>query len=163
MAEISVANTARAVREGSAEDRTLIIERVFKAPPERVFEAWTDPAILVKWWGPEGFGTKPAECAMDVREGGAWRTVMRTETGEAHTVSGVYREIAPPKRLVMTWGWQQPDGTRGHETIVELNLEPAPEGTRLRLVQRVFQSIEQGDNHRKGWSSSFNKLDRLFA
>jgi uncharacterized protein YndB with AHSA1/START domain len=163
MADTTEANAARAVREGSVEDRTLVIERVFKAPPEQVFNAWTDPEILVKWWGPEGFGTKSAECTMDVREGGAWRTVMRNQRGEAHTVSGIYREISPPERLVMTWGWQQPDGTRGHETTVELSFEPAPGGTRLRLVQRVFASADQRDSHRMGWSSSLNKLEAHFA
>ena len=161
MADAIEANAARAVREGSTDDRTLVIERVFKAPPEQVFAAWTDPKILVGWWGPEGHHMP--ECAMDVREGGEWRTVMQNQSGETHTVSGVYREITPPKRLVMTWAWQQPDGSRGHETMVELSFEPTPGGTRLRLVQRVFANVEQRDNHRMGWSSSLDKLDALVA
>jgi uncharacterized protein YndB with AHSA1/START domain len=161
VADVSDTDRADAVGTGSAEDRTLVIEHVFKAPPEQVFAAWTDPAILAAWWGPETFHTP--EYAMDVREGGAWRTVMRNEKGEAHIVSGVYREIAPPRRLVMTWGWQQPDGARGHETTVELDFEPVADGTRLRLVQRVFATVENRDGHRMGWQSSFSKLDRLIA
>ncbi len=161
MADGVTANSAKAVREGSPDDRTLVIERVFKAPPDEVFKAWTDPQILVQWWGPEGHHVP--EYAMDVREGGAWRSVMMSDKGEAHTVSGVYREIAPPKRLVMTWAWEQPNGGRGHETVVELSFEPAPEGTRMRLVQRLFQSVEQRDNHRLGWNSTFNKLEALSA
>jgi uncharacterized protein YndB with AHSA1/START domain len=159
VADVSDASGARAAGDNGTGDRTLVIERVFRAPPEEVFAAWTDPAILVEWWGPEGYRTP--EHAMDVREGGAWRTVMRNASGEAHVASGVYREIAPPKRLVMTWGWQQPDGTRGHETTVELDFEPVPDGTRLRLVQRVFATVENRDGHRMGWSSSFNKLEAL--
>ena len=159
MADTIEANSARAVREGSTDDRTLVIERVFKAPPEQVFAAWTDPKILAEWWGPESFHTP--EYVMDVREGGAWRTVMRNQSGEAHIASGVYREITPPKRLIMTWGWQQPDGTRGHETEVALSFEPVAEGTRLRLVQRVFATVENRDNHRMGWSSSLDKLEAL--
>lgn len=155
MADVSNADNA------PAGDRTLVVERVFKAPPERVFAAWTDPAILVEWWGPEGYQTP--EYVMDVREGGAWRTVMRNEKGEVHIVSGVYREIAPPRRLVMTWGWQQPDGTRGHETTVELDFEAVADGTRLRLVQRVFVTAEHRDNHRMGWQSSLDKLAVLLA
>ena len=142
-----------------ARERTLVIERVFKAPPAEVFAAWTDPEVLVKWWGPETFGT--SDYALDIREGGAWRTVMRNPKGEAHTVSGVYREIAPPTRLVLTWGWEQPDGSRGHETTVELSFEPVPDGTRLRLVQRIFATPDQRDSHRMGWQSSFNKLEEL--
>jgi len=152
-------NAAAAVREGAERDRTLIVERVFKAPPERVFNAWTDPAILVKWWGPEGYTTP--DCDMDVRPGGAWRTRMTGPDGD-HVVSGIYREIVPPKRLVMTWGWER-DGERGHVTEIDLTFEPAPEGTRVRLVQRVFQSVEARDLHNMGWSSSFNDLDKLFA
>jgi uncharacterized protein YndB with AHSA1/START domain len=80
-------------------DCTLIIERVFNAPPAEVFAAWTDPAILTRWWGPEGHSTP--ECDMDVRPGGAWRTKLIGPDGD-HIVSGVYREIAPPSRLVFT-------------------------------------------------------------
>ena len=86
---------------------------------------------------------------------------MRNEKGEAHTASGVYREIDPPKSLVMTWGWQQPDGRRGDETVVEISFEAVPDGTRLRLVQRIFNTTDNRDNHRMGWQSSFNKLEAL--
>lgn len=152
-------NTATAAGQGSEQDRTLIIERVFKAPPDQVFKAWTDPEILVKWWGPEGFTTP--ECAMDVRPGGAWRTKMVGPDG-AHTVSGVYREIAPPKRLVMTWGWEA-DGQRGHETVVDVTFEPVSGGTRMRLVQSLFDSVGERDQHNMGWGSSFNDLDRVLG
>jgi uncharacterized protein YndB with AHSA1/START domain len=155
-------NAAQAMRQGTEADRTLVIERVFKAPPERVFQAWTDPQILVKWWGPEGFGTP--DCTMDVRAGGAWRTHMASPKGDAHIVSGVYREITPPTRLVMTWGWELDDGSRGHETLVELTFEPAADGnTKGALVQSLFQSVEQRDSHNMGWNSSFNDLDRMLA
>jgi uncharacterized protein YndB with AHSA1/START domain len=139
--------------------RTLVIERMLPAPPERVFRAWTDPAFLVRWWGPEGFTTAPGH-AIDIRPGGSYRTTMVSQKGESHTVSGTYREIAPPRRLVFTWGWER-DGQRGHETIVEITLEPAGDGTRLRLVQRLFQSAEQATNHRMGWTSSLNDLERV--
>ena len=147
--------------EADITERVLVIDRVFKAPPERVFAAWTHPAILVKWWGPQGYHTP--ECAMDMREGGAWRTVMRNAEGAAHIVSGVYREIAPPHRLVLTWGWEQEDGSRGPETTVELDFEPAPDGTRLRLRQHVFNTTENRDGHRMGWTSGLDKLDALLA
>ena len=160
MADAIEVNSATAVSAGKAE-RTLVIERVFKAPPDKVFAAWTDPAILVKWFGPEGFSVP--EHSLDVREGGAWRTVMISPKGEPHTASGVYREIAPPRRLVMTWAWDQEDGKRGHETILELTFRPVAAGTELRLVQSLFQDKDRRDGHDQGWSSSFNKLDRLLA
>jgi len=160
MADTIEVNSAAAVSEGRA-DRTLVIERVFRAPPEAVFAAWTDPAILVRWFGPEGFSVP--EHALDVREGGAWRTVMLSPKGEPNIASGVYREIAPPRRLVMTWAWDQQDGRRGHETILELTFSCDPAGTRLRLVQSLFQDKDRRDGHDQGWSSCFNKLDRLLS
>lgn len=141
-------------------DCTLVIERIFKATPAEVFEAWTDPETLVSWWGPEGVTTP--EYSLDVRPGGAWQTHMVAPDGD-HIVSGVYREIAPPSRLVFTWGWQQKDGSRGHETEVTVTFQPVAGGTRMRLVQSLFLSKEQRDAHNLGWSSSFNDLERMFA
>jgi uncharacterized protein YndB with AHSA1/START domain len=141
-------------------ERTLVIERVFNATPDRVFRAWTDPAVLVKWWGPEGFTTP--ELSLDVRPGGTWRTVMRAPNGSTHPVSGVFREISPPSRLVLTWAWEE-DGKRGHETEIELTFSAVESRTHMRLVQRVFQSREWRDRHRHGWAPSLDKLARLFG
>jgi len=153
-----ILNSAQGVHENeTAEDRTLVLERVFRASPEKVFEAWTDPAILVKWWGPAGY-TIP-ECELDARPNGAWRTVMLNDEGSRLEISGVYREVRHPSRLVMTWAWTQPDGGRGHETEIVVTLENVPEGTRLKLVQSVFDSIDQRNNHNMGWTAIFDSLD----
>lgn len=140
------------------DDRVLRMERVFAADPERIFDAWTDPQKLVRWWGPEGI-TVP-RCEMDVRENGAWLTTMRNEKGEDHIVSGVYRIIDPPKRLVMTWAWHYDGARTGHETELSITLEPVDGGTRLILVQQTFKESEHRDNHRRGWTSTFNDLAR---
>ncbi len=98
---------------------------------------------------------------LDVRPGGRWRTTMRSPDGKLRTVSGVYNTIEPPRRLVFTWGWDDDNGVRGHETEVTVTFEPTPGGTRLKLVQQVFQDREVRDLHNGGWASSFNKLQRL--
>jgi uncharacterized protein YndB with AHSA1/START domain len=143
------------------DDRTLVVERVFNTSPERLFDAFVKPQLLAQWWGPEG-STTPAH-SLDVRPGGQWWTTMQVPDGGQFTCSGEYRRIEPPKRLVFTWGWRQPDGSRGHETVVDISLEPVPGGTRLTLVQKTFQNAEERDNHNKGWTSSFNDLARLFG
>jgi glutathione S-transferase len=148
------------IAKEDAAERTLVIERVFPASPERVFRAWTDPAVLAAWWGPEGYTTP--EFAFDLRAGGAWRTVMQSPEGNPHPVSGVYREVDPPRRLVLTWAWEE-DGKRGHETEIEITFAPAEKGTRMRLVQRIFQSGAARNRHDQGWTQSFAKLARLFA
>jgi uncharacterized protein YndB with AHSA1/START domain len=137
----------------ATDERVLELERLIAAPPERVFELWTEPELLVKWWGPEGYDVP--EHALDVRPGGHWRTTMRSPEGKRVTVSGVYRVIEKPRRLVFTWAWDQDDGSRGHETEVTVTFAAAPGGTRLKLVQQTFQSQEVRDRHRHGWTSSF--------
>jgi uncharacterized protein YndB with AHSA1/START domain len=152
-------STASPAPSASETERTLLMEHILAAPPADAFRAFTDVELVKQWWGPEGF-TAP-EASLDVRPGGAWRIRMTGPDGE-HVVSGTYREITPPKRLVMTWAWET-DGKRGHETVVDVTFEAMGSGTRLRLVQRLFETAEQAANHRWGWTSTFKSLDRLFA
>jgi len=142
-------------------DDVLSIERLIPAPPQKVFDLWTDPEKLVQWWGPEGFKI-PAH-ALDVRPGGRWRTTMKSPDGSLHTVSGVFRTVDPPNRLVFTWAWDDDKGLRGHETEVIVTFHAAPGGTRLTLVQQNFENAASRDNHGKGWASTFNNLERLAA
>src|SRR5512142_2051607 len=85
-------------------DRDYTITRVFDAPRELVFEAWTDPAHFTHWFGPYGFTTPLSTISLDVRPGGAWRATMIATDGAQAPIDGVYREVAKPKRLVFTTG-----------------------------------------------------------
>lgn len=134
-------------------DKVLHLERLIAAPPERLFALWTEPDQLVKWWGPEGFDVP--ESALDVRVGGHWCTTMRAPDGRLLTVSGVYRVVDPPNRLVLTWAWHDDNGVRGHETEIAITFQLAPGGTRLTLVQQTFATAEARDRHSHGWLSSF--------
>ena len=140
-------------------DNVLVLERLIPAPPERVFEYWTEPELVAKWFGPGDFDVPSSD--LDLRPGGKGRTTIRSPEGELRTVSGVYNTIDPPHRLVFTWAWDSDDGVRGHETQVTVTLEPTPGGTRLRLVQEDFQNREVRDRHNGGWTSSLSKLQRL--
>jgi uncharacterized protein YndB with AHSA1/START domain len=142
-------------------DKVLRMARLIATTPERLFELWTDPEELAKWWGPEGFAT-PAY-AMDVRPGGRWQTTMRRPDGTEHVVSGIYRAIEPPRRLVFTWGWDDDAGMRGHETEVTVTFEPAPGGTRMTFVQQAFADADSRNRHEHGWGSSFVCLAREVA
>ena len=84
---------------GTGQDpRSIIMTRVFDAPRELVFEAWTDPKHLLQWWGPNGFTTTIR--AIDVRPGGVWRFVMHGPCGVDYENRIVYNEIVKPERLV---------------------------------------------------------------
>ena len=143
------------------ESLVLKIERVFPADPEQLFAAWTEPEKLVAWWGPEGMATPV--CEMDVKQGGSWLTTMRNDKGDEYTVSGIYRLIEPPTRLVFTWAWHDSGERNEQETEVILLFDAVEGGTRLRLEQRTFIDRESRDSHRGGWLSSFKDLARLLG
>jgi len=148
--------------EAASDDRVLTVSRVIAAPPEKLFEAFTVPDIMLKWWGPEGASV--AEHALDIRVGGSWRTALANSMGQDRAVcSGVYTAIERPHRIAFTWAWLQADGRRGAETFVAVSFERVDRGTRLTVVQKSFASVEQRDLHGQGWNSTFNKLERLFA
>ena len=145
----------------SGKDRLLRIERLIAAPPERVFDFWTNPALFTKWMGPEGFDIPNYE--QDFRTGGNWSQTMRAPDGSLNTVRGVYRAIEPPRRLVYTWKWDTPAGEDSPETEVTVTFEPAPGGTRLILLHRNFTTTIQRDRHNTGWTGSLDKLAAAVA
>jgi uncharacterized protein YndB with AHSA1/START domain len=136
--------------------RELVITRVFDAPRELVFKAWTDARHAMSWWGPRDYPAIHME--MDLRPGGAWRGRLRsTASGEELGLGGVFREVAPPERVVFTFAWEE-EGERGLETLVTVTFAELDGKTQMTFRQTPFQSIEERDGHRGGWSSSFDRL-----
>lgn len=134
----------------------LVIERVFDAPRELVFKAWTDPRLALNWWGPRDYPARNVE--MDVKPGGKWRCCLRSaETGEELWHGGVFREVVPPRRLVFTFSWEE-DGERGHETLVTITFAEERGNTRMRLRQAPFDTADNRDSHRGGWNSALDRL-----
>jgi uncharacterized protein YndB with AHSA1/START domain len=145
-------------RHQPAPGRELVITRVFDAPRELVFRAWTDVAHLRQWFGPKHH---PAcEMSIDIRPGGRWRGCLRSTeaAGKDLWLGGVYREIVPPKRLVFTFAWEE-EGERGLETLVTITLSDEGGKTRMTFRQSPFQSSGELDGHRGGWTSCFDRLD----
>ncbi len=131
---------------------SLRMTRFFDASRERVFRAFAEPQQLVTWWGPTGMSVIDHD--IDVRVGGAWRTTIRSETGDEYTMSGVYREISAPHRLVFTWAWER-DGSRGHETVVTIQFSEAEGRTKLSFLQEFFDTEETKNAHEAGWHETF--------
>ena len=142
-------------------DRELIITRVFDAPRDLVFQAWTDPERAEQWWGPKGFTLTHRE--MDVRPGGRWRVCMRSPEGVDHWAQGVYREIVAPERFAYTWAWEKPEGQPGRETLVTVELAEQGGKTKMTFRQAEFVTVEDRDSHRGGWSESFDLLAEYLA
>jgi uncharacterized protein YndB with AHSA1/START domain len=141
-----------------AADRVLEITRIFHAPRELVFKAWTEPEHLVRWMGPHGF--KSTIERSDLRPGGAYRIHMLGPEGDEHWTQGVFREITAPERLVMAGSWADAEGNpTSPETLLTLTFEEHGEKkTRLTLHQAMFESVTARDGHRGGWNSSLDRL-----
>ncbi|NJR61977.1 MAG: hypothetical protein HC769_26000 [Cyanobacteria bacterium CRU_2_1] len=147
-------------------DREIMITRIFNAPRELVFKAWTEPKHIEQWWGPQGFTTRVTE--MDLRPGGQWRYVMIAPDGTEYPAKGVFREIVPPERIVTSDEFDQ-----GIEKVLDADL---PQGMVLTIlfedlagktkltIQIVHDSADDRRKHEEmgviaGWNSSFDCLD----
>jgi uncharacterized protein YndB with AHSA1/START domain len=137
-------------------DRELTVTRVIDAPRVLVFKAWTEPEQIARWWGPKGFTTVESE--MDVRPGGAYRSVMRSPEGTDHRKVGVYREIVAPERIAFTFAWEDDEGRLGPELLVTVTLEDMGSRTRLTLHQSGFNRVEWRDSHMVGWTSCLERF-----
>ncbi|MGA9852409.1 MAG: SRPBCC domain-containing protein [Gammaproteobacteria bacterium] len=138
------------------EDRVLVITRIFDAPPSLVFKAWTEKKHIGQWLAPRAFTIPHSEG--EVRPGGHWRSCMRKPDGTELWLGGAYREVIESQRLVFTHAWDEPDGTRGHETVVTVTFEDYDGKTRLTLYQTIFKSVESRDGHRGGWNECLDRL-----
>jgi uncharacterized protein YndB with AHSA1/START domain len=136
----------------------LEISREFDAPPARVFEVWTTPEHLSRWWGPKAFTA--AIQKHDFREGGAYRHRITGPDGKSYGMSGFFHRIVPGERLVFTFAWDDEPGQPANETLVTVAFAPRGKGTRLTFRQLPFASAEQRDSHASGWGEC---LDRLVA
>ena len=138
-------------------DRVLVLARVFDAPRELVFTAWSAPEHLARWFGPKDFTL--TFCWMDFRIGGGYRLCMRSPEGKDYWVQGVYREILEPERLAFTWERDGTDDPHAGRTLVTITLEArGASKTRLTLHQATFDTQEIRDGHQHGWTEALERL-----
>ena len=136
--------------------RELVITRVFAAPRELVWQAWTEREHMMRWCAPHDFVITHGEGA--ARVGDSWRSCMVSPAGEEHWVGGVYREVVENKKLVFTHAWDEADQPR-HETLVTVILADDGAKTKMTFRQENFRSLASRDGHEGGWSESFERLD----
>jgi uncharacterized protein YndB with AHSA1/START domain len=97
---------------------------------------------------------------LDVRPGGRWSIRFETDDGEKHCVSGVYEEVDLHRRLVFSWAWQS---TPERVSRVTVELRPLEGGTQLDFLHERFFDATARDNHKRGWTATFEKLDAWLA
>jgi uncharacterized protein YndB with AHSA1/START domain len=141
-------------------DLTLALGRRLPAPPSIVWEAFTDPDRLVRWWGPQGFSIPSLRFEPRVGEG--YRIEMQPPDGDAFCLAGQFRAVDPPRRLSFTFRWEEPDPD-DVENVAELVFRDAGESTELALTQGPFRTDERRALHHDGWSDSLDKLEALLS
>jgi uncharacterized protein YndB with AHSA1/START domain len=133
------------------------IDRHYRAAPQAVWRAWTDPQALSCWFGP-GDGPSLVTAELDLREGGRFVLAFKTPDGETQRASGEYLQVEPPHRLVFSWAWK---GTPERVSRISIELAPAAQGgTDLRFVHDRFVDEQARANHERGWTLFFVNLDR---
>ncbi len=139
---------------------SLRLERTFEAPPEDVFDAWTNPEVLRRWWA-AGREWRTPTAEVDLRVGGSYRLSMEDPaTGALHTIGGEYREVRRPERLVYSWCWEQGGGRSAHASTVTVEFLSEGERTTVVLVHTGLDSSASRDRHRHGWEAC---LENLYA
>jgi uncharacterized protein YndB with AHSA1/START domain len=147
------------VRNSASAEHELVIRRTFDAPRELVFRAWTEPQLLAQWSCPRGFTF--TENRGELRVGGAFSATMRSPEGTEHRLRGVYREIVPPERLVLTHFWVDERGSAGPETLVTVTLTEHDGRTEMMFHQGIFASVAAREGHEQGWQNCFERLAEL--
>jgi len=149
----------------------LVITHVFNAQRELVWKAWTEPARFMRWWGPKGF-TSPVT-RIDFRKGGVYLNCMRSPEGQDFWSTGVYQEIVPLERLVLTDSFADADGQvvpATHygmgpdfplEMLVTVTFEDNDGKTRITLRHAGIPDGQMSELTAAGWKQSFEKLDEV--
>jgi uncharacterized protein YndB with AHSA1/START domain len=141
--------------------REIRIERIFNAPRERVWQAFTDPALVAQWWGR---GNKLDIERLEVERGGHWRFVEHGPEGVSG-FEGRFREVTPQERLVQTFEW---DGMPGYVAINTATFEDLGDGRTKIVTTSLFHTTEERDGMlssgmEKGLNQSYVALDQLLA
>jgi uncharacterized protein YndB with AHSA1/START domain len=151
----------------------LVITRVFDAPRELVWKAWTDPQHLQRWWGPKGYSAPVAE--VDLRVGGKYLLAMRSPEGQDFYSTGTYQKIDPPNELVYTDSFADAQGNVvtadyygmaadfPRELVVRITFEEDEGKTRMTLRHAGMPMGDMAEQTGAGWNESFDKLAESLA
>jgi uncharacterized protein YndB with AHSA1/START domain len=145
-------------------DTELVIIRIFDAPREAVYRAFTDPDLLARWFGPVGWSVPRDSVELDPREGGVFNFTMVNDDDPSQTspVVATFREVVP-NELIVGYETEVPGRPASDGMVMRLEFSDEGEGkTRLVLRQGPYDPDIEGQA-REGWLSSFTKLDAMLA
>jgi uncharacterized protein YndB with AHSA1/START domain len=144
-------------------ETSLQIRRMFTAPREKVFRAWTERAGLEKWMCRDVPTHDPKYLELDVRPGGRYVIEIKMPEGFVYRGQGVFREVKPPEKLVFTWAWtrspenkSEPEQTK--DSLVTVELFQRGTFSEMVFTHEQFESAKIRDDHKKGWDGCFDVL-----
>lgn len=132
---------------------TLVVRRTIRATADRLFEAWTRPAQLKQWWGPEGVECVDAE--IDLRLGGRYRIANRLPNGKILWIAGVFEVIEPPHTLVYTWALEPIAGPSERVTV---QFKPQGQSSEVIVTHERIPSAPVREQHALGWKGCLEGL-----
>jgi len=142
-------------------EREIVLTRVFDAPRQMIYDAWTKPELLKRWFGPRGWSL--VVCEVDLKVGGKWRFVLRGPDGKEMGMRGVYRELVPPERDVHTESFDDfPGESLVTGVLVEVDGKTTMTATILYLSQEVRDAVlKSGIEH--GAAETYDRLAEMLA
>ncbi|MBI5320813.1 SRPBCC domain-containing protein [Bradyrhizobium sp.] len=149
-----------AAKPAFVERPSLTLTRRFRARPEKVWAAWTDPETLIGWFCTTKAKPGTLRAELDVRIGGRYRISFDMESGEHSEVGGVYQEVVPNEKLVFSWAWHS---TPERESLVTVAIKPDGAGSLMVFTHEQFFDETARDNHTKGWNELFAQLEAILA
>lgn len=136
----------------------LEVSRQINVSPQRVFDAWTSPEMIVRWWGAGGVTCPAAE--IDLTIGGAYRIANQTPDGATMWITGSFNRIEPPNALAYTWAMEPIEPHTTH-SLVEVAFDPTPDGTLVTVRQTRIASAGAREMHLDGWKGCLDGLHKL--
>ncbi len=156
-----------------AGESEIVITRVFDAPRDLVFKAWTEPERLMRWWGPKGFTTP--FCRVDLRPGGVFHYCMRSPEGRDFWGRGVYVEVVQPERIVYIDSFADEEGNpveptrygmspaHPRETLVTVTFTEHEGKTMVTLQHAIPASVPERSGAQQGWTEMLDRLAKELA
>ena len=134
-------------------DTRLELNRTFKAPRKKVFEALTQSEVMSKWMAPTA--EMSCEATSDPRKGGEYRVKMSSPDGTDHIAYGRYKDFDPFSHISYTWSWET---NETKDTIITIDLDEKDGATEMRFVHERFADAETRDKHNEGWTGCLARL-----
>lgn len=139
-------------------DAGLRVRRLLDAPRERVFHAWTDPAVIARWWGPP---EAAVVIELDLQVGGSYRYTVTEQNGHIWYLVGRYLEVTPPVRLVYSWVFENTQAPLGPDTLVTVDFVDRGTQTEVIVTHERFTTNESRQAHLDGWEMCLDRMQPL--